>query len=353
MPTRYTIDGISYTTTELIGYCEKRLVFDEDEWKKKVFRFVLEWLNNNDTITISTSGTTGKRKSLSVPKSNIIKSAEITANQFGILPGMKSLLCLSVDYIAGKMMIVRSLVNHWDLMLQAPQGNPVKNLDSRVDFAAMVPLQVNRALDESRDKLEMVRTLLIGGAPVSPVLEEKLQESSCKSYETFGMTETLTHFAVRPLFSDFRSEWFQTIPGVSIGTDRRNCLKVVADWFPENLIATNDVIEFKPPDRFKWKGRLDNVINSGGLKLFPEQIEKKLTPYMEVSFFIAGIPDNELGQKVGLFIEGKVKSEERLKVGIDKLGKYEKPKSIFICEAFYRTSSGKVNRKRTIDDSLP
>lgn len=365
MKKRYTINDQVYSRDDLKVYAKKVVASESPDWEKHIFRFILDWISDDKTILLNTSGTTGKKKFIEVEKEKCIHSAEVTANRFGIYPGMSCLLSLPVDYIAGKMMVIRALENHWNLILTEASANPLSDIRDTIDFAAMVPLQVQTVLEENPGKLNLIHTLLVGGASVSVELENRLQETSCRVYETFGMTETLTHFAVRAVNSPFRSEWFRSLPEVSIGVDQRNCLIVDADWFPQSLVRTQDVVTFKAPDRFKWLGRADHVINTGGVKVYPEQIERKLLPVMgNIPFFIAGLSDNKLGQKVVLFIEksgnedsgtlrnpdGAAKRnvsgfKEEIFSGLEK---YERPKEIISVNKFVRTASGKINRKKSI-----
>ncbi|NQV36643.1 MAG: AMP-binding protein [Candidatus Marinimicrobia bacterium] len=350
MKKRYTINDIVYSKDDLVFHSKNIIASESPAWEKHVFRFILDWISEDETISLNTSGTTGKRKVLEVEKEKCIRSAEITANRFGLRPGMSCLLCLSVDYIAGKMMVIRALENHWNLILAQPSSNPLSDIRDTIDFTAMVPYQVQTILESSPEKLNQINTLLVGGAPVSNQLAEKLQATSCRIYETFGMTETLTHFAVRAVNSPFRSDWFQSLPEVSLGVDQRNCLIASADWFPKFLVRTNDVVEFKAPDRFQWLGRYDNVINTGGVKIYPEQVEQKLVSILGDSpFFVGSLPDKNFGQKVVLFIEGKGDEGLRYKEEvISVLEKIEQPKEIVIIEKFFRTSSGKINRKKSL-----
>ena len=315
-------------------------------FEKAIGDFLQHWLNASGSIIVTTSGSTGKPKKITLQKEHMTNSALATGRFFGLRPGDTALLCLSADFIAGKMMLVRALVLGLGLDVVAPTSDPLQHSSKSYDFCAMVPLQAKHALSE----LTKIRTLILGGAPVSSGLAEKLKTLKTNIYETYGMTETVSHIAVRQIASAKSleaSSYFQTLPGVRIATDNRGCLVITAPGVSDEKIVTNDLVKQKDTTHFKWLGRHDNVINSGGIKLIPEQIEAKLASSLHQRFFIAGVPDADLGEKVVLFVEGQQNRHqllEKLKVS-NKLTQFEIPKDVVTVSVFKETKSGKVDRK--------
>ena len=313
--------------------------------------FLKQWFDGDSFIELQTSGATGIPKKLRLSKQAMVASAKATGSFFGLGAQSTALLCLSPNYIAGKMMWVRALVLGWHLDLAPMNSNPLKDLTKSYDFSAMVPLQLNASLKN----LFRIKKLIVGGAPVSKDLEQQLQTCSAKVYATYGMTETCSHIAVKKL-NFLNSEYpscYRILPGVSIALDERACLTIELPWGAGRLLKTNDLVALHSPTEFEWLGRFDSVINSGGVKLIPEQIESKLAPCFDQRFFIAGIPDSILGQKVVLLLEGKgekITSKQRiasLLKGVD-LSKYELPKEIYYVPKFVETPTQKIQRMQTV-----
>ena len=351
---------------------------------------------------MQTSGSTGTPKIIEIKKEFMINSALATGAYFDLHENTSALLCMNPDFIAGKMMLVRALVLGWKLDVVTPSLNPLKELEKTYDFSAMVPLQVSNSLSD----LHKIKKLIIGGGVISNELESKLQSIKTECFATYGMTETVSHIATRKLnnYSSLRGgttkqsvlgneiateqaprkdmvkdgenvissgvekSHYCTLPKISISTDQRNCLVINAPKISENQIITNDIVELISDSEFKWLGRFDNIINSGGVKLIPEQIEEKLSKIIEQRFFVAGIPDELLGEKLVLVVEmqsNKVSEEQsvissraeksqikNLKAEISNLitlSKYETPKEIYFLDKFIETSTKKIQRKKTLD----
>ncbi|VXB99906.1 O-succinylbenzoic acid--CoA ligase [Flavobacterium sp. 9AF] len=309
-----------------------------EDYEKHIGSFLLEWLDDNSYIEVETSGTTGVPKIIRLEKRAMIQSALATGDFFNLDPGDTALLCLSAKYIAGKMMLVRALILGLELDITTVDGNPLLNNDKVYDFAAMVPLQVENSLE----KLRHIKKIIIGGAPVSKALAEKLKKKKINAFETYGMTETITHVAARKI----GTETFKTLPNISISKDDRDCLVIQAPKILADPIVTNDIVTLVNEKEFIWLGRFDSVINSGGIKLFPEQIEIKLQSFIKERFFIASESDEKLGQKVILVIESKEKSIPD--TVFDNLNKFEKPKAIYFIPKFVTTETGKLNRIETL-----
>lgn len=309
-----------------------------EDFEKPVGDFLLDWFDSKSYIEMQTSGTTGTPKIISVSKQAMVESALATGDFFELNPGNKALQCLPVKYVAGKMMLVRAMILGLDLEFVAPSSHPLKNNEIDYDFVAMVPLQSQNSIPE----LKKVKKMIVGGAAVNKTLEKQLLKLPTEVYETYGMTETITHIAARKL----GEKAFTVLPNVTISYDDRNCLVIHAPRISDEVIITNDIVELVNENQFIFIGRMDNVINSGGIKLIPEQIEEKLAGKINERFFIGSKPDNELGEKVILVIEGgKQDLDASLYEGLDK---YEKPKEVIFVPKFKETPNGKIMRKETI-----
>jgi O-succinylbenzoic acid--CoA ligase len=301
--------------------------------------FLLNWFDVSSYIEVQTSGTTGKPKLIRIDKQEMVESALATGDFFNLQPGNKALLCLSTDYIAGKMMLVRAIILGLELDVVLTSSFPLQSIAKEYDFVAMVPLQVENSLLQ----LNQVKKLIIGGAAVNSSLKNKLKSFNTEIYETYGMTETITHIAAKSI----NEKCFQALPNVTLSIDDRNCLVIKAPKISNEIIITNDIVDLISKTEFKWLGRFDNVINSGGIKLFPEQIEEKLRDKIKERFFIAALDDSILGQKVVLIIESQNVFTIDKKV-FEELSKYEKPKEVFYVDNFVATKTSKINRKETI-----
>lgn len=309
-----------------------------EDFEKPVGDFLLDWFDSKNFIEMETSGTTGAPKMISVSKQAMVDSALATGDFFDLQPGDKALQCLPVKYVAGKMMLVRAMILGLDLEFVAPSSHPLDNNEIDFDFVAMVPLQAQNSISE----LKKVKKMIVGGAAVNKSLEKQLLKLPTQVYETYGMTETITHIAARKL----GEKAFTVLPNVTISYDDRNCLVIHAPRISDEVIITNDIVELVNENQFIFLGRMDNVINSGGIKLIPEQIEEKLATKISRRFFIASKDDNELGEKVVLVIEGE---NEELDASIyESLDKYEKPKELIFVPKFKETTTGKILRKETM-----
>lgn len=321
------------------------LIKEGKPYQKKLGEFLLDWIDKNTAISLKTSGSTGNPKSIQVEKQYMVNSALATGAYFDLRPGGAALLCLPGNYIAGKMMLVRAMVLGLELDWVAPTSTPLRLLDRSYDFCAMVPMQ----LENSLDQIDHIKTLIVGGAPMPESLKEKVQDKATVIYETYGLTETLSHIAIRKV-NHGATDYFETLPNVKVGTDVRNCLVINAPDLSEAPIGTNDIVALLSERRFKWLGRHDNVINSGGIKLIPEQIEGKLTAVVKQRFFVAGIPDESLGERLVLFVETRHEDDglrDRI-AALKNLEKFEVPRDIVFVEQFAETENGKVSRPRTI-----
>ncbi len=311
-----------------------------EPFEKPVGDFLLDWLDHRDYIEMQTSGTTGLPKMIRVEKQAMVNSALATAEFFDLSAGIKVLHCLPMQYVAGKMQLVRAMILGWEIDLVEPVSNPLERNDTVYDFAAMVPLQAERSLL----KLKQIKKLILGGAKVNQALSHQLKGMHSEIYETYGMTETITHIAAKRV----GEAAFTVLPNVNISEDERHCLVIDPYAICNEPVVTNDVVEIVNDKQFVWLGRYDNVINSGGVKLFPEQIEEKLSAYIDRRFFVKGMPDETLGEKLVLVIEGGPYTVEDSIFAT--LGKFEKPKETIFVSQFAETASGKIKRTDTVEN---
>ena len=338
MHSKFKFEGKEVTKNELFQLMQERDVAS--------YQFLLEWFNEDDVVMVQTSGSTGVPKIIPLQKKHMIASAQATGAYFNCLEGTKALICLSAYFIAGKMMWVRALTLGWNMYLSEPTGNPLEKNEMLYDFSAMVPMQVEKALGQ----LDRVKKLIVGGAPVSSTLEKTLENISTEVFGTYGMTETITHIAIKKLnHLEGKDSYFQTLPNVQISLDERGCLVIDAPKISENKVVTNDLVQLHSESSFEWLGRFDSIINSGGIKLVPESIERKLQPLIKERFFISSLPDEKLGERVVLFIESSQKSDllQNIKDS-GLLDKYELPKQVYVVSKFSETASSKIDKKATL-----
>jgi len=347
----FQLNGSCYTTEELKEHAYT-LVKEGEPYEISIGAFLLDWLTEELTLTVRTSGSTGAPKSIVIKKEHMNNSALATGSYFGLQAGNTALHCLPTDFIAGKMMLVRAMVLGLRLTCVAPTSIPIKTNQNHYDFAAMVPMQLRNTLD----CLDCITALIVGGAPLSNELIKQVAQKRTKIYETYGMTETVTHIAIKQVNHITEQNFdvldvFNVVPDVTISQDDRGCLVIDAPKVTDSLIVTNDIVDLVSNMKFKWLGRYDNVINSGGIKLIPEQIEAILSGLVSQRFFLAGLADEALGQKLVLVVEGTIEVEElrELLRTAKGLSKYQIPKNIFVLPQFSETETGKIHRLKTID----
>ncbi|MCW5519562.1 AMP-binding protein [Aureitalea sp. L0-47] len=337
----FKLNGLEFSSAEEVLNFADGLLEDGDAQEESVVRFIEQWLDFSETVTVRTSGSTGKPKEMQLKKEHMINSAKATGAYFKTGSGTRGLLCLSADYIAGKMMLVRAMVLGWDLHVVMPSKDSLTEYDNDYDFVAMVPYQAWHSLPA----LSKVQKMIIGGGRIPAELEEKLQDVETEVFATYGMTETATHVAVRRINGPARSESFSALPDVKFSTDERQCLVINAPKILDKPITTNDVVSLHSPTNFTWHGRYDNVINSGGVKIYPEVVEAKLASDIESSFMVASEKDPELGERVILVYEGDERSVPNLSRAFEKLESYERPKRVYSLSKFVYTETGKLKRK--------
>jgi O-succinylbenzoic acid--CoA ligase len=322
-----------------------------DGYYREILEFIAQWMDDTEYITVETTGSTGTPKKIIHKKVHMMQSAINTQQYLGLLPSDSALLCLPVKYISGKMMIVRAFVTKFNLIIQQPSSNPFSMINARVDFASITPYQLSKSFETLKNMA--IRNIIVGGAEIPASLEKKLDEIPSNIYATYGMTETCSHIALRKVNGKDASPAYEALAGVSFSTNENYCLIINAKNIADKPIETRDVVELIDDKHFKWLGRFDNVINSGGIKIFPEEIEKKIETLIPYPFIIAGEKDENLSETVCLYIEHdtELSNSEKNQL-IDKLKtvleKYQMPRKIRSIKQFVYSNNGKLLRKETI-----
>jgi O-succinylbenzoic acid--CoA ligase len=347
------LEGRVYTPEALLEYCLDR---SEDiavpPWRREIYSFITLFLDpDSGEIIQRSSGSTGDPKFFILSRDAMKLSALKTLHFFNLKKGERALLSLPVHYIAGKMMVVRALLGGLDLILLEPSSRPLRNLESAVDFAAMVPLQIEESFNQG-DPLERISKLIIGGGELHPATREKLSSMDLPEvYETFGMTETYTHFALRRVNGNKPQLYFLLMDGVSIGLDHRGCLEVEIPGITAGRLVTNDLVEINDRgDGFRWKGRFDNLINSGGIKIIPELLEKQIGEFLGHECLVLSEPDRKLGQRLVLVVETESQAppvQKWLDLLRERLPSHEIPRRVVSVRALPRNSSMKPDRTTT------
>ena len=318
--------------------------------------FLSEWNNGSDRVLVHTSGSTGKPKPMMVEKKRMLNSARITCDFLGLKPGDSALLCMSLDYIAGKMVVVRSIERHLHLISVCPSGHPLKDVNEEITFAAMVPMQVYNTLQvpEERARFCRISHLIIGGGAIDEALEQKLKAlpGDVAIWSTYGMTETLSHIALRRINGAEASEWYQPFDSVRISQAEEGCLVIDAPQVCAEPLVTNDIVEIESyiynkveKLRFRIKGRKDNVICSGGIKIQIEEVEALLKPYLEKPFMIAKKKDGKFGEIAVLLTEDE--EIEKVEATVRRLlsdHKYWIPREFLHVDQLPLTETGKPKR---------
>ena len=330
-------------------------ILPRTEFEKKVLQFLQDWFSDSETVSVQTSGSTGIPKVFEIEKKRMLNSAKMTCDFLGLKEGDTALLCLPVQYISGKMMLVRAIERKLKVIISVPSSTP--EISENVEFCAMTPLQVQNSLD----KIHFIKNLIIGGAAVSETLKNEISttlqfsNSPTRIYETYGMSETLSHIALKQI-SPVQENYFTILNDVEISVDERNCLKIFAPKLNPEILQTNDIVELMHFDsaqgdkkQFKFLGRFDNVINSGGVKIFAEELENLVKKHIDKDLVFLGKPDETLGEKLVLVVEGE--KDENLKSEILNLkfeNKFHIPKEVLFLEKFPRAENGKVLRKEIL-----
>lgn len=376
-----TINNKPYTQQTLLQLCEEKVSSQSTPtWERDIYIFIRVWLSDADYIEVKTSGSTGEPKIIKLQKKWLEYSAAQTCNFFNLNSESSALLCLPAAYIAGRMMIVRAFVSGMNLVTVEPSSNPFINhpfiqsselaarqssnqpnsqlANHSFDFTALTPFQLHQSLQTLKSN-PLVKSIIVGGGEVSPTLERELQQLPIDIFATYGMTETSSHIALRKVNGSQRKDFYTIIGDTVIGIDNRGCLTLENQHLFEGRLVTNDIVEVLSSSEFRWLGRYDNVINSGGIKIMPEEVEQALANLHTSALVISSIPDEKLGEAVVMAVESTGMTEEdkySLLAQIKKLvHPYAVPRQIFVITQIPKTPTGKVDRitlRRLINDTL-
>lgn len=311
--------------------------------------FLEEWRNDDTQVLVHTSGSTGTPKPLWVDKQRMRASARITCDFLGLQPGDTALLCLPLEYIAGKMMVVRSEERHLRLIAVPPSGHPLRDVSEPLTFAAMVPLQVYQSLQDPVEAacLRAIRHLIIGGGAVDSRLEQQLATFPHAVWSTYGMTETLSHIALRRINGPMASPWYSPFDGVRVSLDAHECLVIDAPHVCPEVLTTHDRAELRMDAaghvQFRILGRLDNVIDTGGIKVSIEEIEALLRPHLQSPFLVTRCRDARLGEAIVLLTEDSSIVDVR-QIAAKTLPRYWQPRHILTIDHVPMTATGKPAR---------
>lgn len=363
------VSGETFTPDRILAWNSAE---DPAAWTEnavEALRFCRAWLMGAEAFVIRTSGSTGAPKPITLTRTQMIASAQATGSALGLEAGMRALVCLPTRFIAGRMMLVRGLVLGLQMTLVEPAADPLAGLvpAARLDFAAFVPLQLQTLLagpPHYRRTLDAMRAILVGGAPLGLELEVALAGLNAPVYHTYGMTETATHVALRRMNGAAPAAGFRPLPGVALRQDERGCLGLRGAVTGGAWLQTNDKVELLDDGTFVWLGRWDNVVNSGGVKVQVEQVERAVAEAVaaapleglrERRYFVAGTPDERLGERVTLVVEGAPFTAEQegilLELVAKRLDRYAVPRSVVYRRCFLETPTGKIDRAATLAGS--
>ena len=333
----------------------------QNPYFQNAYDFIQLWLSGKQEFNLQTSGSTGVPKTISVSRNQLSSSAAMTGQALDLGVGTSALVCLNTAYVAGLMMLVRGIELGWQLAVVEPASNPLllTDTDSHFDFVAMVPLQLSTCLENqvTKNRVNDLGKILLGGAPVSVSLLREVLNLTIPVYQSYGMTETVSHVALRKLNQPEADPYYTILPGVDMGSDSRDCLYVSGPMTRYEVIQTNDLVEIVSSTQFRWLGRIDNVINSGGVKLILDRLDEQIAEILfdlglSNPFFTWHEHDEKLGQKLILIIEENVQElagETILTQIRNKLSAYETPKHVYFAVQFLKTATDKIDKRRTAE----
>ena len=333
-----------YNYKELAFFVEDFLIVND------IISFLDIWYNESvSEIVVKTSGSSGEAKYIKHKKTSMVSSARKTQDYFEYKARDNALLCLPVKYISGMMMLVRSIVADLNLVIANPSSHPLTHVGMRLDFAAMTPMQFHFSYQSEMNKLASVKQILLGGAPVSNRIEKEVMQCQNAIYLGYGMTETITHIALKRLNGPEQEHYFKTLPGVKLSLNEHQCLKIECDHLP-SIVETTDVVNLLSEDTFEWLGRSDNIINTGGIKVSSESLESVFTKLIDANLIIFGLPSDILGQQIAIAIESDSEYNllEKVRSMNSTLLSTLKPRTLYILDHFSYTKTDKINRNKTI-----
>ncbi len=319
--------------------------------KQEVMHFLERWYDENSWLEMQTSGSTGKPKLIQLEKEKMKISAKKTLQFLNILPQQTAVLSLSVKSIAGAMMLVRAIVGDLKLIVSDVSSSTLDAIEEKIDFIALVPLQLSKILMKEKVWKKLPVNTIIGGAPLPYSTLNLLKNKRITLYQTYGMTETISHIALRKV-GEITEDYFTTIKGVAVSRNEKEQLEIDYPELLEQPLLTNDIVDIISPNQFVWKGRLDFVINTGGIKVHPETLEQQLSKIIHEDFFVSALPHPELGEELVLIVETETPLN-MYRTNFEHINKYEIPKKIAFVSKFERTLLGKINRSATLQNIQP
>ena len=321
----------------------ENIEFVDESRRTEIEMFLEEWNSTDAIVKVNSSGSTGTPKTIAIEKKFMRQSAKKTLEFLHLKKGDTAYLCLSTETIAGKMMVIRCILGELKLVVGPISASSLSSYHTKIDFTAIVPLQLESVLTNHPTRLQSIHSVIVGGAPVSDRLIIVLKEKQLTVFQTYGMTETISHVAMRKI--GFQSEEFYTaLPRTSFSLGKQDNLIIHSSDIGVENLETTDYVELISPAQFSWKGRTDFIINSGGKKIVPEEVEKIISTLIDLPFFVSAVDDQSLGQKVILVIEGTESIQIKKTNLAELLPKFQVPKEVVYFNEFVRTASGKINR---------
>lgn len=356
----FLIEFSSLSNKAIIQLASEKLKADTQDWEKSIWQFVSDWFNPSvSIIKIFTSGSTGAPKQIEHSKQAMLNSARITCQALQLQKRNTALLCLPSNKIGGMMMLVRSIECKMDLYCIKPNTTPLNDLSDEIkfDFAAFTPMQLHSAIKnyDHFKRAEQIDKIILGGENINAELLQIIKRLANKVYSTFGMTETISHIALKKLNGLNADKHYKALDGIKIFSSKNNCLVIEAPVLNQPHLITNDVVRIISEKEFDWLGRIDNVINSGGVKIHPEEIEQALQGHIQPAFFVGAIANEKTGEQLVLAIEMNTpneKDKEELKEAFNSLAKLHRPKVVLLFNQFIRTTNGKIKRKESLQSSF-
>ena len=329
-----------------------------NSFEQNTCTFIREWMNNVPLFSLQTSGSTGDPKKIVIRREQMISSASATEKALNLQAGTNALVCLDPQFIAGKMMLVRCFVSGMKIMAVTPSTRILDHVpDVPIELAAMVPYQIQELLESNHsNRFDNIRVVLAGGAALNEKTKALLSKQRTHVYATYGMTETISHIALQKVNGTDMKDYFRILPDISVNLDERDCLVIKAPYL-DHEVVTNDIAEIVGNDGFRWLGRWDNVINTGGIKVIPEKIEVAMAPILKElginhEFFLCGLPDEKLGQRVCLVVKGNItpyQKSEIIELARKKIQIYAAPREVVCLEQFHYTPNNKIHRSKTVE----
>ncbi len=355
----FQINFSELSQAEIAETATKKLSEPIKDWEKQIWLFLQQWLSTDETISVFTSGSTGLPKQVYHHKQHVKNNAQATCAALKLTKGNTALLCLPANKISGIMMLVRSIELPMNLICMEPSVYSLLHIpaNKEIDFAAFTPMQFQQIMEsvQAEKNASQIRNVILGGEGISQPLLQYITKLSTEVYITFGMTETISHIALKKLTGKNADAQYNTLPDITVSSNTENQLIIQAPKFGQPHLLTNDEVKIVSPTQFEWMGRTDNVINSGGVKIHAEEVERKLQEHINIPFFVTRLAHDKTGEQVAIAIEAKTLLPgllAKLKSIFQFLPKLEQPKTLILVEFFSRTDNGKINRGNSLKNMI-